>query len=586
MTDIVRNRRSWTDDQLAVAVHSARSWRGVLRNLGLYQDGPTHVVRREAERLGLDVSHFGAGARWTDAQLETALAQAESWAQLLSLLGMRPESRRSKEKVKARAAQLGFKLDHLTSPWGVPRKPSAEFGNLAPDTANLRIAAQTLAMAWFMLRGLWPAVPAEPRPYDLLLETPDAVKRLQVKTTTFMASSGSWYAGISRHAGGGDKHNHKVPYRADEIDVFVIVDGDLNIYIIPIAAVAGRLGISLRLYSQFMVGNAASIFTGWCPELKTRLPADDLLAPLKRPTAAEAGTRLATEGLRADGQEPGTLPGARPADTKRWTEDDLRDAAGNATSWADLLRQFGYKPSSTMVRRALRAELQRYEVDTSHFTGQRTWSDQALIEAAAVARSWTDLLSALGLSPTNRSCDSVRTAARRLGVELGRFTLGPKTYGDAIGIDLPDQPGLANLRNAAPSIAATWFLACGRAVSAPCEPEAYDLVADTPGGLKRVQVKSTTSRDGRGNWIARIGHRPDGSPSTADLTPYKTDEVDLFFIVDGDLLLYIIPAATVAGKVSLSLQGCKEFIVGNASSLMVSINPIPGSQVSVLPTVG
>jgi hypothetical protein len=62
--------------------------------------------------------------------------------------------------------------------------------------------------------------------------------------------------------------------------------------------------------------------------------------------------------------------------------------------------------------------------------------------------------------------------------------------------------------------------------------------------------------------------------------------VDLFFIVDGDLLLYLIPAATVAGKVSLSLPGYKEFIVSNASSLMVSINPIPGSQVSVLPTVG
>jgi len=130
MTDVASNRRTWTDDELASAVHNARSWRGVLRYLGLYQNGPTHVVRREAGRLGLDTSHFGSGVRWTDAQLTAALAEAVTWRQLLSSLEMRPESRRSKEKVKARAARIGLSLDHLAR----PSRPRTKLPEVRPGT--------------------------------------------------------------------------------------------------------------------------------------------------------------------------------------------------------------------------------------------------------------------------------------------------------------------------------------------------------------------------------------------------------------------------------------------------------------------
>ena len=571
-----RNRRTWTDDELAVAVHNSRSWRGVLRNLGLYADGPTHVVKREAERLGLDTSHFGSGARWTDAQLMVGLAEAASWAQLLSSIGMRPESRRSRQKVKVRAEQLGLNLEHLACPGRVRYEPSAELSHLTPDIAHLRHAAQSLIMAWFLLRGLWPAVPAEPRPYDLLLETPRGVKRVQVKSTTCTASSGSWYVSIGRHAGGGDRHNQKLPYRADEVDLFAIVDGEFMLHLIPMTAVAGRKAICLGPYRELMVGSAASFFTGWSgrlgpqasrpvhtpfatdlprssPESAGLLPAHNAFpTPSNSLDLADTDPKSAVAASQASDEGPDT---GQPAHAPRWAEDELRAAAQDATSWADLLRAFGFKPSSTAPRRALRRELERHGIDTSHFVGQRTWSDQALIEAAATARTWTELLTALGLSTGSKSCDSVRAAARRLGVELGRVTLGPKTGREAIGIDLPDRPALDHLRNAAPSIAAMWFLLCGCAVSTPCEPEAYDLIVDLPDGLKRVQVKSTTSRDARGNWTARIGHRPDGSPKTADFVPYDADEVELFLIVDGDLLLYLIPATSVAGKTTLSLRG-------------------------------
>jgi PD-(D/E)XK endonuclease len=552
LPDSVRNRRTWSDGDLVVAVRNARSWRGVLRNLGLYPDGPTHVVRREAERLALDVSHFGSGLRCTDAELIAALVKAASWTELLSSLGMRPESRRSKEKVKARAAQLSLSLDHLARPGRVLAREPAALSDLAPQLAHLRDAAQSLAMAWFLLRGLWPANPIEPRPYDLLVDTPTGVKRVQVKTTTSRATSGSWQVRIARHGGGGDRHDRMVPYRADEIDLFVIIDGELMLYLIPLTAVMGRTQICLGPYSEFIVGSATSLFGEKPREFKPRQ---------RRP---------AVGSVRAGQGRPDWRPGGTSEHAARWTADELRTAVGQATSWADLLRLFGYQPSSTGARQALRRDLQHYGIETNHFVGQRTWSDEALIAAAATAGTWAELLDALGLSASSRSCDSVRSAARRLGVEL-RVSLGPKVGRQAIDVDLPDRPEPECLRKAAPSIAAAWFMLCGGVVSTPGEGAAYDLIVDMPSGLTRVQVKSTTLRDARGGWFARIGHRPDGSPRTADLVPYDIGEVDLFLVVDGDLRLYLVPATAVAGKVSLSLRGYGEFVVGDASSLVESI---------------
>jgi hypothetical protein len=60
------------------------------------------------------------------------------------------------------------------------------------------------------------------------------------------------------------------------------------------------------------------------------------------------------------------------------------------------------------------------------------------------------------------------------------------------------------------------------------------------------------------------------------------DEVDLFFVVDGDLLLYLIPASVAAGRTTLSLGAYRDFIVGDASSLLHSLDPTLGSGASPL----
>lgn len=45
--------------------------------------------------------------------------------------------------------------------------------------------------------------------------------------------------------------------------------------------------------------------------------------------------------------------------------------------------------------------------------------------------------------------------------------------------------------------------------------------------------------------------------------------IDLFFILDGDLTMYLIPAAVIAGRVSILLRTYEKYIVGNARGLMV-----------------
>jgi len=108
---------------------------------------------------------------------------------------------------------------------------------------------------------------------------------------------------------------------------------------------------------------------------------------------------------------------------------------------------------------------------------------------------------------------------------------------------------------------------CGRNVACPVEPDIYDLLVDMPDGPKRVQVKTTTfkSKDG---WLVQIGRRPYSIGNNALLVPYDPEIIELFFIVDGDLAMYLIPTRVIAGRVQILLRSYSNFIVGNAAGLM------------------
>jgi hypothetical protein len=42
--------------------------------------------------------------------------------------------------------------------------------------------------------------------------------------------------------------------------------------------------------------------------------------------------------------------------------------------------------------------------------------------------------------------------------------------------------------------------------------------------------------------------------TSSRLVPYDPDSIDLFFIVDGDLSLYLIPSRVIGGRVGLLLR--------------------------------
>jgi hypothetical protein len=44
--------------------------------------------------------------------------------------------------------------------------------------------------------------------------------------------------------------------------------------------------------------------------------------------------------------------------------------------------------------------------------------------------------------------------------------------------------------------------------------------------------------------------------------------IDLFFIVDADLSMYLIPSIVIAGRVQILLRRYQQYVVGNARGLM------------------
>ena len=123
------------------------------------------------------------------------------------------------------------------------------------------------------------------------------------------------------------------------------------------------------------------------------------------------------------------------------------------------------------------------------------------------------------------------------------------------------------MRAAAGMVAATWFTLRGCDVSLPIEPTRYDLLVGAADGINRVQVKTTTYA-GPDGWTVTVGHHPDTHSKKGHLLAYDPDEIDLFFIVDGDMTMYLIPSRAIAGRVRILLRTYAKYIVGNARGLL------------------
>ena len=253
-----KSERTWSDAQLKDAVAVSANWRDVMRALGLNANsaGAIRIVRRHTVILGLDTSHFRGKRRWSDAQLRRAVIEAQSWDELLTTLGLVSYNGDARIRVKAHAMRLGLGLSHLEN--SLAKAPGR--AEVKPDLRYLRDAATCIAASWFSLCGFNVAIPLEPAVYDLLVTTPEGIKRVQVKTTTCYSKDG-WTVVVGRRPYSVGNRERRVPYDPELIDWFFIVDGDLTIYLIPSRVIAGRVAILLHTYTKYIVGNAAGLMT-------------------------------------------------------------------------------------------------------------------------------------------------------------------------------------------------------------------------------------------------------------------------------------------------------------------------------------
>jgi hypothetical protein len=188
MTANPSDKRTWSDSQLIAAVTVSRSWRDVMRELGLCvtSAGSIQIVKRRVRSLDLDTSHFTGQRRWSDAQFRRAVAEAVSWDELISALGLAPDHGDGRVRVKAHAVRLGLDLSRLQPPDVHP----VSSPDVRPHIRHLRDAGAAIAATWFLLRGCNASIPVEPALYDLLASMPDGIKRIQVKTTTYKGKAG------------------------------------------------------------------------------------------------------------------------------------------------------------------------------------------------------------------------------------------------------------------------------------------------------------------------------------------------------------------------------------------------------------
>lgn len=101
---------------------------------------------------------------------------------------------------------------------------------------------------------------------------------------------------------------------------------------------------------------------------------------------------------------------------------------------------------------------------------------------------------------------------------------------------------------------------CGMDVSWPLEPCRYDLLVSDGREIRRVQVKTTTSATERGVWRVNVS-----TTGRGDRRIYTDDEIDDFFVIDGDLNFYLIPLNALTGMHAVWLSAYEQFRVRDGS---------------------
>ncbi len=128
------------------------------------------------------------------------------------------------------------------------------------SSKNLRKSAIGFVSRWFMERGYMVSVPLETASYDLVAESDEGLKRVQVKTTTSRASNQRWQlncwravydAKAKQNAGG---RRRRQAYTPDDADIIAAVTAVFDLYLIPITQNMPKTMVLDHRWKKFKVG--------------------------------------------------------------------------------------------------------------------------------------------------------------------------------------------------------------------------------------------------------------------------------------------------------------------------------------------
>ncbi len=154
-------------------------------------------------------------------------------------LGLKPPD------VYRRLRRMGILRTHReASDQSIPKCPPVAFFSKTPSMTNLSKAATGAAAKWFLERGYIVSLPVEPTYYDLVVESDEGLKKVQVKTTTKCdKKSGcqSVFVGRTSYVSASDAHGtagkrRKSSYTRDQVDLFFVMTLQGEIYLIPLEA--------------------------------------------------------------------------------------------------------------------------------------------------------------------------------------------------------------------------------------------------------------------------------------------------------------------------------------------------------------
>ena len=252
-------QRSWTDDALIEAIRTGQSWRAVQRKLGLNTTSVTRGLRRRADQLGLDYTHFTGQRRWTDDDLRAAVATSTTWIEAARAIGRSARSKSGADGLRSHAERLGIDTSHLVNARSVEPHPGKELPFSAVPSPGGR-SGLSIAARWFLDRGYVVSVPLEPTCYDLITESDEGLKKVQVKTTKRLEDSGRYGVKLTRWVydpqatSNASGKYRQAPYASGMVDYFFIVTSGGSMYLIPFDVVGNKQSIVLdRKYGAFSV---------------------------------------------------------------------------------------------------------------------------------------------------------------------------------------------------------------------------------------------------------------------------------------------------------------------------------------------